>query len=259
MADQAFIMYRIAVMTVNGNARVVPLKENRHDLPAMAAAIDSSTRIVFIANPNNPTGTYVTHAELARFMERVPSDVLVVLDEAYCEFVEASDYPDSLALLKEGRRLAILRTFSKVHGLAGLRLGYALTTSEVRQAAEKVRSPFNTSSLAQAAALAALEDRDHVARSREHNTREIGFVQKELARMGIRFIPSVANFVLIDTGRDADRVFEDLLRLGVIVRPMRAYNFPTSLRVSIGTHAENVRFLEALARALSGDAPDGQR
>ena len=251
MADQAFIMYRIAVMTVNGNARVVPLKAMRHDLSSMAEAIDESTRIVFIANPNNPTGTQVTHRELADFMNRVPPDLLVVVDEAYREYVETPDYPDTLSMLAQGRRMAILRTFSKIYGLAGLRLGYALTTSEVRLAAEKVRSPFNTSSLAQAAALAALDDQDHVDRSRAHNTRELRYLQDELRRRGVPFTESVANFVLVDTGTDSDLVFARLLRLGVIVRPMSAYNLPSCVRVTVGTHDENVRFLEALEIAMS--------
>lgn len=250
MADQAFIMYRIAVMAVNGNARVVPLRSMRHDLVAMASAIDESTRLVFIANPNNPTGTQVTHAELADFMKSVPPDVLVVVDEAYREYVETPDYPDTLSMLRQGRRMAILRTFSKIYGLAGLRLGYALTTSEVRLAAEKVRSPFNTSSLAQAAALAALDDQDHVERSRGHNTRELRHLQDELGRRGIPFTESVANFVLVDTGMDADLVFARMLRLGVIVRPMSAYNLPSSIRVTVGTHEENVRFLDALETAI---------
>ena len=259
MADQAFIMYRIAVMAVNGNATVVPLDGMRHDLPAMAAAVGDRTRLVFIANPNNPTGTHVGHRDLAAFLDSVPPDLLVVVDEAYREYVEAPDYPDTLALLGQGRRLAILRTFSKVYGLAGLRLGYAVTTPEVRAAAEKVRSPFNTSNLAQAAGQAALDDQDHVVRSREHNRRELRFVQDELASRRVPFVPSVANFVLVDTGRDADEVFMDLLRLGVIVRPMRAYNLPTCLRVTVGTHTENLRFLQALDLALGRVAPDAAR
>lgn len=250
MADQAFIMYRIAVLAVNGNERVVPLRGMRHDLPAMAARVDASTRLVFIANPNNPTGTYVTHAEMEEFLERVPDDVLVVVDEAYREYVEAGDYPDTVAFLSGGRRLAILRTFSKIHGLAGLRLGFALTTAEVRSAAEKVRSPFNTSSVAQAAGLAALDDAGHVARSREHNSREAAFLQQELGRRGIGYTPTVANFVLVDTGRDAEEVFAGLLRLGVIVRPMGAYHLPTCVRVTVGTREENLRFLDALGKVL---------
>jgi len=250
MADQAFIMYKLAVMAVNGNAILTPLKEMRHDLEAIARRIDDRTRLVFIANPNNPTGTYVSGEELTRFMKAIPEDVLVVVDEAYREYVEASDYPDSLSLLKAGHRIAVLRTFSKIHGLAGLRLGYALTTSEVRAAAEKVRSPFNTSSVAQAAGLAALDDQEHVTRSREHNTRELAHLQSALSARGVRFVPSVANFLLVDTGRDADIVFSEMLREGVIVRPMRAYNLPTCVRVSVGLRQENDRFLEALDRVL---------
>jgi len=257
MADQAFIMYRLAVLAVNGNAVLVPLSRMRHDLEAMAAHVDASTRLVFIANPNNPTGTYVTHEEVARLLERIPDDVLLVLDEAYREYVEAPDYPDSLRLLQTGRRVAILRTFSKIHGLAGLRLGYALTTPDVRAAAEKVRSPFNTSSVAQAAGLAALDDEAHVASSREHNTRELAYLQERLAARGVRFVPSVANFVLVDTGLDGDEVFSRLLHDGVIVRPMRAYNLPTCIRVSVGLRDENDRFLAALDRALPGPTATG--
>ncbi len=258
MADQAFIMYRLAVMAVNGNAVLVPLDPRmRHDLEAMADRVDPSTRIVFIANPNNPTGTYVTHDEVTRLAERVPDDVLLVLDEAYREYVEARDYPDSLRLLHAGRRMAILRTFSKIHGLAGLRLGYALTTADVRAAAEKVRSPFNTSSVAQAAGLAALDDEAHVTASREHNTRELAYLQESLAARGIGFVPSVANFVLVETGRDGDEVFSRMLRDGVIVRPMRAYNLPTCIRVSVGLRQENDRFLAALDRILpAAPTPD---
>jgi len=238
------------VMAVNGNARLVPLQRMRHDLSAMADAVDSSTRLVFIANPNNPTGTYVTHQELSNFLKRMPEEVLVVLDEAYHEYVEASDYPDSLSLLKQGRRIAILRTFSKVYGLAGLRLGYGLTTPDVRIAAEKVRSPFNTGSLAQAASLSALDDQEHVFRSRSHNARELRFLQEELSRRGVRYTPSVANFILVDTGADADVVFAELLKNGVIVRPMRAYSFPHCIRVTVGTREENVRFLDSFQATL---------
>ncbi len=251
MSDQAFIMYWIAVMAVNGNAVTVPLTSQRHDLPAMASAVSPATRLVFIANPNNPTGTYVTHGELAAFLRRVPEETLVVLDEAYREYVTASDYPDTTGMLRAGRRLAILRTFSKIHGLAGLRLGYALTTVEVSAAAEKVRSPFNTSSLAQAAGLAALDDVEHVKRSREHNARELVFLQHELVRLGVGLTPSVANFVLVDVRRDAEAVFAALLRRGVIVRPMGAYDFPTCLRVTVGTRRENEAFLGALRPVLA--------
>lgn len=253
IADQAFVMYRLAVTAVNGRSKIVPLKENTHDLEAMAAEITPDVKLVFIANPNNPTGTAVGRRELERFLDRVPSGVLVVLDEAYKEYAEAEpSYPDGVALLREGRPLAVLRTFSKIYGLAGLRLGYALTSPEVVQAVEKVRSPFNTSSLAQAAGMAALDDEEHVRSSRERTLVERDFLQGELARRGYSFTPSVANFVLVDTAAPAERVFQELLRLGVIVRPMAAYNFPASLRVTIGTRAENERFLAALGQVLGG-------
>ena len=255
IADQAFIMYRLAVMAVNGNARMVPLREMRHDLPAMARAVDHRTRLIFVANPNNPTGTYVGSEEVGRFLEAVPDDVLVVMDEAYHEYVTAPDYPDTLIWLRRGRRLAVLRTFSKVYGLAGLRLGYALTQPDVRAAAEKVRSPFNTGSLAQAAALAALDDTAHVARSRDHNAREMAFLEERLSGLQVPFTRSVANFILVDTGQDADLMFASLLKRGVITRSMRAFNFPRSLRVTVGTRQENLRFLDALAQELASAIP----
>jgi len=250
IADQAFIMYRLAVMAVNGNTRIVPLRDNVHDLRAMSDTVDDATRLIYIANPNNPTGTYVTHDDLVELLDRVGDRALVVVDEAYREYVVAPDYPDTLDLLKRNRRLAVLRTFSKIHGLAGVRIGYALAAPDVLEAAERVRSPFNTSSLAQAAALGALVDDAHVARTRDHNRVELRFVQERLSQMGISFIPSVANFVLVDTGMDCDTIFDALLRQGVIVRPMKAYDFPTSLRVTMGTRAENEAFLAALGKAL---------
>ena len=250
MANQAFLLYRLAVTAVNGNARVIPLREHAHDLRAMADAVDTRTRLIYIANPNNPTGTYVSHEDLKTFLDRVGDRALVVVDEAYKEYVVAPDYPDTLALLRSGRRLAVLRTFSKIHGLAGVRIGYAMTAPEVIEACERVRSPFNTSRLAQAAALGALADETHVARTREHNRAELRFVQDRLSQMGLSFIPSVANFVLVDTGADCDAMFDALLRQGVIVRPMKAYDFPNSLRVTMGTRAENEAFLAALSSAL---------
>jgi histidinol-phosphate aminotransferase len=246
MADQAFIMYRIAVMAVNGLARIVPLERMRHDLEAMAAAAGDEVRLVYIANPNNPTGTFVTSRELETFLDSIPPECLVVLDEAYGDYVEEPEYPDGIAYVRQGRAVAVLKTFSKIHGLAGLRVGYAVTSAGVASALEKVRSPFNTGSLGQAAAMAAIDDVAHVAASRDSNRAERTFVLRELARRGLSVTPTVANFYLLDLLRPAERVFEGLLRRGVIVRPMTAYNFPTCLRVTIGTREENLRFLEAL-------------
>lgn len=251
VADQAFIMYRIAVRAMNAPLSAVPLRAERHDLAAMAAACDAGTTLVYIGNPNNPTGTYVTRSEMAEFLRRLPPHVMAVVDEAYRDYVDLPDYPDCVEFLKEGANIAVLRTFSKIHGLAGLRIGYALAAREVIQAVEAVRSPFNTSVVAQAAARAALEDVQHVDRSKAQNAREAAFVGAELTRRGLEFVPSVTNFVLLHTSLSGTELFDRLLRLGVIVRPMEPYGYPRSVRVSIGTHAENLRFLEALDGALA--------
>ena len=246
MADQSFIMYRIATMAVNGRARIVPLDGMTHDLNAMARATTADVRLVYIANPNNPTGTYVSDAALESFLRAVPEEVVVVLDEAYADYVDADDYPNGARHVIAGRNVAVLRTFSKIHGLAGLRVGYAVTTEAIAASMEKIRSPFNTGSLGQAAALAALDDSDHLIASRDLNRVERAFVESELRRRGWSYTPTVANFHLIDLGRPALPVYEHLLRQGIIVRPMSTYNFPSCLRVTIGTREENLRFLEAL-------------
>jgi histidinol-phosphate aminotransferase len=252
VASQAFIMYRIAVRAMGAPLVEVPLVNHRHDLPAMVEACRAGTAIIYLGNPNNPTGTYITRAELDRFLGRLPDDVLVVLDEAYRDYVEAGDYPDGLDDLRGGRNVAVLRTFSKIHGLAGLRIGYAAMPVELAAAIERVRSPFNTSVIAQAGALAALADLDHPARSREENTRERTFLGAEIARRGIPFIPSVANFLLLETPLDGRELYTRLLRQGVIVRPMEPYGFQRGVRVSVGSHPENLRFLAALDAVLEG-------
>jgi histidinol-phosphate aminotransferase len=181
-----------------------------------------------------------------------------VIDEAYFDYVEAPDYPDGLDFLRAGRSVVVLRTFSKIHGLAGMRIGYAVTVKEVAQALDAVRSPFNTSVLAQVAALAALDDSKHVTRSRVENSREIRFLSAELTRRGVRFVPSVANFLLLRSGMRGEELYQRLLRLGVIVRPMESYGYHDAIRVSVGTRVENQRFLDALDRSLSrGEAEDG--
>jgi histidinol-phosphate aminotransferase len=245
----AFILYSLAVLASGAKGVAVPLDPaERHDLAAMDAALTPRTRLVFIANPNNPTGTYVSEGELARFVARLPEGVLLVLDEAYKEYVTAADYPDGVEHVREGRAVIVLRTFSKIYGLAGMRVGYAIGPPEIVDALNRVRSPFNVSSLAQAMALAALDDHDHVKRSLEHNQREVAFLGEGLARRGVPFTPSVGNFLLIDVGRPADGAFEALLQEGVITRPMGAYGFPTRLRVTVGTRGDNERFLAALDR-----------
>ncbi len=257
VADQAFIMYRIAVLAMAAPLRLVPLRDERHDLQAMAAACDAQTALLYISNPNNPTGTHVGREALETFFNSLPDGVLAVVDEAYHDYVEAPDYPDGLDFLRKGRPIVVLRTFSKIHGLAGLRIGYAVCSREVARALEAVRSPFNTSAVAQSGAMAALADLEHIARSRAENAREARFLQAELVRRGVSFVPTVANFVLVRTPMKGEEAYHALLRQGVIVRPMDPYGYPDAVRVSIGRHEENVRFLEALDRALARVAKPG--
>lgn len=259
VGDPAFIMYRIAVLAMNAPLVSVPLRDERHDLDGMVRACDARTALVYIGNPNNPTGTYVGRDAFAAYFERIPPHVLTIVDEAYFDYVEAPDYPDCMDFLRAGRNVLVLRTFSKIHGLAGLRLGYGVTSTEVARGLEAVRSPFNTSALAQAGGLAALEDGEHVARSRRENARENRFLTAELRRRRIDLVPSSANFILTRSGLSGEELHQRLLSQGVIVRPMEAYGYKDAVRVSIGTHAENERFLAALDQALSpgwaGGAP----
>jgi histidinol-phosphate aminotransferase len=250
VADQAFIMYQIAVRAMGAPLTLVPLTDHRHDLQKMSDACDERTALVYIGNPNNPSGTYVTRAEMRSYFDRLPAQVLTVVDEAYFDYVERPDYPDCLEFLREGRNVVVLRTFSKIHGLAGMRLGYAVTPREIATCLETIRSPFNTSFLAQVAARAALEDADHVSRSRAENRREVRYLSEQLAQRQVDFIPTVANFLLITTRMEAGELYQRLLRLGVIVRPMEAYGYPRAVRVSLGLRQENLRFLEALDRVL---------
>ncbi len=252
VAEPSFIMYRIAVEAMGATLAAVPLREERHDLAAMAAACRPGTALVYVANPNNPTGTYVGRAAMDAYFRQVPAHVLTLIDEAYGDYVEAPDYPEGLEFLAVGHSVAILRTFSKIHGLAGMRLGYAVTTPEVAAALDAVRSPFNTSVLAQAAALAALEDTDHVARCRAENSREVAFMTQELGRRRLIFVPTVANFLLVKTPLKGADLYSALLARGVIVRPMESYGYTHAVRVSVGTRAENRRLLEALDRVLDG-------
>ncbi len=244
----AFYIYRLAIEEMGAGLIQTPLKDMVFDLSAIARSITQRTKVIYLGNPNNPTGTMFTAAELDYFLDAIPSRVLVVLDEAYADYVRRPDYSHSLDYVRAGRNVLVLRTFSKVHGLAGMRIGYGLAHPELIEALNRIRSPFNANLLAQAAAIAALDDHEHVARSVETNRQEMKFVTEELVLLGVRYTPSAGNFVLMDTGRDCEHDFMRLLHEGVIVRPMRLYGFPSSLRVTIGTHPENELFLEALRR-----------
>ena len=249
VSQYCFAIYPLVTKLFGANLITVPAKEFGHDLPAMLRAITPQTRAVFVANPNNPTGTIVSKDELIRFADAVPSNVLLVLDEAYLEFLDdpANFIPDLVA----GRRnnLLLMRTFSKIFGLAGLRIGYGIGSPELVATLEKVRQPFNLNAIAQAGALAALDDAKHMERTRKNNARGIRFYARALRRLGLEFIPSSANFILVKVG-DGQRVFDAMQKLGVIVRPMGGYQLGEWIRISIGRPKENQRCHDALKQAL---------
>ena len=252
-AQHAFVVYRLATQARGARHLVVPAKDFGHDLSAMLEAIDGTTRVVFIANPNNPTGTYLPNAQLEAFLEAVAqrhgTRVTVVLDEAYNEFLEPEQRVDSVGLVKRYANLLVSRSFSKAYGLAGLRVGYAIAQPTLTDLMNRVRQPFNVNSLAQAAAIAALQDTEFLAKSFTVNSEGKAQLQQGFAKLGLTFVPSYANFVLVKVG-DAARVNLELLKRGVIVRPVAGDGLPEWLRVSIGLPHENQKFLEALAAVV---------
>ncbi len=250
-SQHAFAVYPLATQATGAEGIEVPAREFGHDLDAMAAAIRADTRIVFVANPNNPTGTWIAPDAVLAFLRKVPSDVLIVLDEAYNEYLEPALRGDSARWLEEFPNLVISRTFSKAYGLAGLRVGYALVRPEVADLMNRVRQPFNVSHIAQVAAVAALADQEFVQKSYALNRDGMQVLTEAFRRLGLSWIPSHANFVSFRVG-DGAGVFQRLLRQGVIVRPIGAYGMPEHLRVSIGTQAENQRFLAVLEAVLAG-------
>ncbi|MEJ2683123.1 MAG: histidinol-phosphate transaminase [Candidatus Sulfobium sp.] len=247
MATPSFVVYSMAVQSVGGVCVQVPLKDYMHDLDAMAAAVTPRTRMLFIANPNNPTGTINRKDEFDRMMAKMPDNLIVVVDEAYFEYVSDPGYADSMKHLHSDRNVLILRTFSKMYGLAGLRLGYGVAKREILADMNRLREPFNTNSIAQKAGIAALGDDEHLRRSREVNESGKEYLYRRLGEMGMSYVPTEANFIYMPVA-GAPALYEKLLRLGVIVRPMG----PDSLRVTIGLPEENRRFIEALART-AGD------
>ncbi len=246
MADQTFVIYRMEVTAAHGTPVIVPLMQWRHDLQAMADAITDRTRLLFLCNPNNPTGTIVSAGEVERLLSRVPDHVVVVFDEAYFEYVRSQQFPDSIAYVKHGRNVIVLRTFSKVYGLAGLRIGYGVATAEIINVLNRIRPPFNANSVAQSAALAALGDDEHVARSRAVNAAGMEQMVNGLIALGLTPVPSEANFVYVDVGQDGRAVFEAMLREGVIIRHIEG----RMVRVTVGLEEENREFLTALQRVI---------
>ena len=255
MADQAFVIYRMVVQAMAATPRVVPLKQFTHDLEAMAEAVTPRTRLVFLANPNNPTGTIFRRAAWEAFLRALPpGQLIVVADDAYADYVEDPDYPNTIAARGDGAvPVVTLRTFSKLYGLAGLRIGYAVAPGPVIEAMQRIRQPFNVNALALVGALAALDDREHVRRTLEVNRQGMRMLGHGFERLGLSFVPSAANFLLVRVGRGLE-VYDALLRRGVIVRPMDTYGLPEYLRVTVGLPDENRRFLEALDAVLHGGA-----
>ncbi|MEA3186920.1 MAG: histidinol-phosphate aminotransferase [Chthoniobacter sp.] len=247
-AKHAFLVYKLMASLFGARTTEIDDPGFAHDLTAMADAITSETREIFITNPNNPTGTLVGQREIDRFMQRVPDHVIVVFDEAYFEFLD--DAPDTLKFIREGREnVVVLRTFSKIQGLANLRIGYGLGSKAMIEVLQKTRQPFNANGIAQAGALAGLHDTEHQGRTRELTVEGRNFLQEEFAALGLEFVPSHANFVLVKVG-DGAQVFKQLLATGIIIRAMAAYQLPEWIRVSIGTMEQNKRFISELKKLL---------
>jgi histidinol-phosphate aminotransferase len=252
MGEFAFIVFPIVTQAVGAKAIMSPMPELTHDLRDMFKRITPRTRAIFIANPNNPTGTMVRRDEFEWFLKRVPEDIIVIIDEAYFDYVDDPEYPNSLDYQSLGKSMITVRTFSKIYGLAGLRLGFGVSSEEIISYTNRVREPFNVNSLAQVAAIAALDDAEHVKKSREINGEGLKYLIRELKELGLSFAPSFTNFILVDLGANPIPVYDALLREGVIVRPVINYGLKTHIRVTVGLSEENERFIRAIRKVLKG-------
>jgi histidinol-phosphate aminotransferase len=246
-SEHAFIAYKLVAAVFGARTIEVPSPDLRHDLDGMIAAITPKTRLIFVANPNNPTGTLAGQNEIDRFVERVPENIVIVFDEAYFEYLE--DPPDTLRFVRAGRNVAVLRTFSKIQGLASLRIGYCLARPELIQVLQKVRQPFNVNGLSQVAALAGLADDEHLRETKRITDEGRAYLQAEFKAMNLRFVPSVANFVLVQVG-DGAGIFRKLLERRIIVRALKGYNLPEWIRISVGTMEQNRKCIAALREVL---------
>jgi histidinol-phosphate aminotransferase len=246
-SEHAFIAYKLVAAVFGARTIEVPSPDLCHDLEGIIAAITPKTRLIFIANPNNPTGTLATQNEIDRFIERVPPHIVVVFDEAYFEYLD--NPPDTLRFVRAGRNVAVLRTFSKIQGLASLRIGYGIARPELIQVLQKTRQPFNVSGIAQVAALAGLEDDEHRRETKRITDEGRAYLEKEFAAMNLRFVPGAANFVLVNVG-DGSKIFRALLERHIIVRALKGYNLPQWIRISVGTMEQNRRCIEALRELL---------
>ncbi|GGF88873.1 histidinol-phosphate transaminase [Paenibacillus abyssi] len=249
MADETFPQYKHNAEIENAVVIEVPLKDGKHDLPAMLARVTDKTKVVWICNPNNPTGTIVTQDELNAFMQQISDQVLVVLDEAYCEYIDGASYPDGLSMLKQHKNIVLLRTFSKIYGLASLRIGYGIGHPEIIRYINQVREPFNTTRFAQAAAKAALADEEFIVFCREQNTIGLEYLTLHFKRLGLSFFPAYGNFVMVDVKHPSGEVFDALLRKGIISRARWTY-YPTYIRITVGSKEQNEKFINALEQVL---------
>ncbi|MGB8951506.1 MAG: histidinol-phosphate transaminase [Candidatus Aminicenantales bacterium] len=250
VSESAFIWFKIAVNIAGGELIEVPMKNYTHDLKAMKDAVKKNTRLIFIANPNNPTGTMVTKEEVDDFFRDIPDHTLVVMDEAYYEYINDPRYPDSFQYLRDRKNILILRTFSKIFGLAGVRLGYGFAVSSVISNLMKLRISFNVNRISQIAGIAALEDYDHIRKGCEVNEAGKKYLYEAYQKLGLFYLPTYGNFIFVDFGRDSQAIFEALQRKGVITRTIKEYGFPNALRITIGTEPQNRRLIQTLKNIL---------
>lgn len=249
-SEYAFAVYPIVTQAVGATAQVAKAKDYGHDLDAMLSLVNDNTRVIFIANPNNPTGTWLTRKDLQNFLNRVPENIIVVIDEAYIEYVQQEDYPDATQWLANYDNLIVTRTFSKAYGLAALRVGYCISHPDVANLLNRIRQPFNVNSLAQAAALAALDDQEHIHLSVANNMNGLAQYEAAFSEMELDFIPSVGNFITVDLGQNAVEIDKAMLKKGVITRPVANYGLPDHLRITVGLPEENKRCIAALKELL---------
>jgi histidinol-phosphate aminotransferase len=250
VSDKSFIMFQISAKMADSNASLIPMKNYTHDLDAMAAAVTPQTKVVYLDNPTNPSGTMLTGDQVKAFMKKVPESCVVVFDEAYSEYIDRPDFPDVIRLLKGWPNAIVLHTFSKIYGLAGVRVGYGVGNPELIAQIRKVRLPFNISLTGQVACLAALDDAKHLAKSKKMNAEGKKYLYQQFQAMGVSYVPSEGNFILIDPKVDSQGVFAGLQKLGVIVRPVKNYGFHTELRVTIGTPRQNKKLVSSLKKVL---------
>ncbi|WP_027340525.1 histidinol-phosphate transaminase [Halonatronum saccharophilum] len=251
MAETTFSEYEFATNIMGGEIVKVPLKDYTHDLKAMAETISDNTKMIFICNPNNPTGTAVGRAEVEDFLDKVNEDIIVVFDEAYYEYVSDKNYPQSLDYLLDYENLIILRTFSKIYGLGGLRVGYGIANEKIISYLERVRQPFNVNAIAQEGALASLEDQSHIRESLDYNRQGKEYLYREFDKLGLDYVPTETNFILVDLPKSNDQVFKELLKQGIIIRSLSSYGYKTKIRVTIGLPEDNKKFIKALKSLLN--------